>query len=77
MTMLGQIEIRKQISERLKQARESAGYKTAEDFCEDFGIDPKLYVRHEDGKSAIKASHAVLYSRRLRVPLFWLMLGEE
>ena len=34
MTMLGQIEIRKQISGRLKQARESAGYKTAADFAE-------------------------------------------
>lgn len=77
MTMLGQIEIRKLIAQRLKQARESAGYKTAEDFCEDFGIDPKLYVRHEEGKTVVKASHAVLYSRRLHVPLFWLMLGEK
>jgi hypothetical protein len=77
MTVLGQIEIRKLIAERLKKARVSAGYKTAGDFCRDFAVDPKLYVRHEEGKSAIKASQAVLYSQRLRVSLFWLMLGEE
>lgn len=77
MAMIGQVGLRKQIAGRLKQARNSAGYKTAEDFCEKNALELKIYLKHEDAKSVIRASHASLYSRLLGVSLFWLMLGDD
>ncbi|MDF3055120.1 MAG: hypothetical protein K0Q74_1027 [Gammaproteobacteria bacterium] len=77
MTTIGQVQIRKQVADRLKKARQSAGYKTAKSFCTEHNIDLKQYLKQEEGKAAIKASHAVLYARCLNVSLFWLMLGED
>ena len=77
MPMIGQVELRKQIAKRLKQARKAAGYKTAEAFCNKNDLASKEYVDHEDAKSPIRASHAAKYSRLLDVSLFWLMLGDE
>ncbi|HVV67468.1 MAG TPA: helix-turn-helix transcriptional regulator [Gammaproteobacteria bacterium] len=73
--MLGQIQLRKEIAGRLRRARENAGYSSAEGFCETYGILMNDYYRHESGSQSIKASHAILYCRLLKVSLHWLMIG--
>ena len=77
MAMKGQIKLRKEIADRLKQARIAAGYQTASEFSQKYALNPKVYVAHEEGKNALKASHAHAYARHLNVSLFWLMLGSD
>lgn len=75
INMLGQIQLRKEIASRLRQARENAGYMSAENFCESNGFSTKDYLRHENGNQSIKASQAISYCRLLRISLHWLMIG--
>ncbi len=75
INMLGQIQLRKEIASRLRQARENAGYMSAENFCETNGFSAKDYLRHENGNRPIKASQAISYCRLLRISLHWLMIG--
>jgi hypothetical protein len=74
--MLGQVQLRKEIAIRLKQARKSTGFDSAEDFCRKNGLSPENYPRHEDGTMALRASQAVQYCKLLKVSLHWLMFGE-
>jgi hypothetical protein len=75
--MLGQVKLRKEVANRLEQARLAAGFASAENFCEQHSIPLETYLRHETGRTAIKASHAMQYSKLLNISLHWLMLGEE
>jgi transcriptional regulator with XRE-family HTH domain len=75
--MLGQTQIKKEIGERLKDARVAAGFSTAQDFCSKHNLSLPLYQQHENGKRAIKASIAQEYCKLLNVSLNWLLLGKE
>ena len=75
--MLGQIQIREEIAERLKQARENAGFATIESFCESTGLSIEEYTDHEAGRIPLKASQAMQYCRLLHITLHWLMIGED
>ncbi len=70
------INARQEIAARLKQAREKAGYLSAKDFCEKNQL-PFSYIAFEQGKTAIKSSHAARYCKLLTISLHWLLLGEE
>ncbi len=74
--MLGQIQVRKEIAERLKQARIAAGYVSAEEFSEKNNLSIKEYLLHEEGIVVIRASHALHYCSLLNVSIQWLMLGK-
>lgn len=69
-------EIRKEISTRLQQARETAGYATAKDFCSQHNLAIDIYTKHETGERSIKASFAQQYCKLLNVSLNWLLLGD-
>lgn len=75
--MLGQIQLRKEIADRLTNARTKAGFETPEEFCQKYNIDPKKYIKHEKGQISLRASQAILYCESLQITLHWLMLGEE
>ncbi len=74
--MIGQAQLKKEIAARLKQAREAAGYTTAEAFCEKHNISLNEYREYENGVRAIKASYALEYCKFLNVSFNWLLLGE-
>ncbi len=65
------------ISERLKEAREEAGYKFAADFATKHGIHPNTYRNHENGFRGIKTPQAEKYAKLLKVSVSWLLTGEN
>lgn len=65
-----------EIHERLKQAREKAGYEHAQDAAEAFGWNPVTYRSHEAGDRGIRKPVAEKYARALHVPFEWLYLGK-
>ena len=75
--MLGQIQIREEIAERLKQARKNSGFSSGESFCNSAGLTVSEYINHETGRTALKASQAMRYCRLLHITLHWLMFGED
>lgn len=75
--MLGQTLIKREIGDRLRQARLDAGFANADDFCARYNIPPVLYEEHESGERAIKVSSAQLYCHLLSITLNWLMLGRR
>ncbi|HVV67922.1 MAG TPA: hypothetical protein VHE99_02640 [Gammaproteobacteria bacterium] len=75
--MLGQIQLREEIAERLKQARQNSGFASVEDFCKSTGLPIAEYLNHETGRTALKASQAMQYCRLLHITLHWLMFGQD
>ncbi|MGB3814008.1 MAG: helix-turn-helix domain-containing protein [Shinella sp.] len=63
------------IGERLRQAREAAGFKTAKAAAVSLGVSYPTYSQHENGTRGI-VREAELYSRRYKVSLDWLMRGK-
>jgi len=61
-------------SERLRWAREKAGYDTPTDAARALGIKEPTYLAHENGSRGFKAK-AERYSRAFRVNLDWLVTG--
>lgn len=60
--------------ERLKWARERAGFEYASDAAEAMGVPEPTYLAHENGSRGLKA-RAEQYARRLHVDYEWLMTG--
>ena len=67
--------LRKNIAERLKQARENAGYHSAEDFCQKNHLCLDRYLSHENAKLRIETSYAMDYCKLLNISLAWLLVG--
>jgi phage repressor protein C with HTH and peptisase S24 domain len=62
-------------SDRLKQARISAGFETATDAAASLGISPPTYAAHENGSRGISAERAARYARAFRVEPEWILYG--
>jgi len=77
MIKKGQKDVRVVIAARLKMARESAGYISAEDFCEKHGFELGYYQRHENAEHAMLTSEIIQYCAALKISVCFLMLGEE
>jgi phage repressor protein C with HTH and peptisase S24 domain len=60
--------------ERLRQAREAAGYDNAADAARAMGLRPETYHRHENGSNGLSRS-GERYARFFRVNLEWLLTG--
>lgn len=69
-------EIKKEMGERLKQARENAGYAIPQDFCTKHDLPLEAYLQHESGERGIKASNAQQYCKLLKITLDWLIIGQ-
>lgn len=63
-------------SERLKLARERAGYETAKDAAEAMGIPVPTYSQHENGRRGFPAGRAPQYARKFKVSEQWLLFGK-
>lgn len=69
--------IRKTIAERLKTARENAGYATLQAFCEQHNFPVKFYQQHENATLSMAASEIIQYCQALKISVSYLMLGYE
>ncbi len=64
-------------AERLRKAREAAGFATAADFARHVGVKPVTYRTHESGHVALKAEAAQLYADALGSSAAWLLYGKD
>lgn len=62
-------------SDRLKQAREAAGFEKASDAARRLDMHYQTYAAHENGSRGIKVSAARRYAKAFGVSFEWLMLG--
>lgn len=65
-----------EIAERLKRARERAGYSTAADAVRKFDWTYPTYSAHENGHRGIKRPDLEKYAFAFDVPLEWLVTGK-
>jgi phage repressor protein C with HTH and peptisase S24 domain len=61
--------------DRLKTARQRAGFETATEAAQRFGWAISTYVGHESGARGFKDSTAIDYARAFRCPPEWILLG--
>lgn len=62
--------------ERLRKAREAAGYLTAAQAARRFGWKEAAYRHHENGTAGFKPAQAVAYGRAFGVTPEWLLFGQ-
>lgn len=63
--------------DRLKKAREKAGYATPTDAARAFGWTTSTYLAHENGTRGITQKAANRYGRALRCNPAWIMYGGD
>lgn len=63
-------------SDRLKQAREAAGYPTAAAAARAFGFHPQNTRDHEAGRRGIAPEQASAYARAYRTTPEWILFGK-
>ena len=60
--------------QRLRKARESAGYETASAAAEAMGVNIPTYIHHENGTNGLSRA-GERYARFFRISLEWLLQG--
>jgi len=65
------------MNDRLRKAREGAGYKTATDAIDHFGWKSSTYRAHENGQNNFRVDDASTYADAYGVTAAWLLIGEE
>ena len=63
--------------ERLKSARQKAGFRTASDAADRFGWSQPTYRSHENGTRGLTIDTAKVYAQAFRVEPAWLAFGDE
>lgn len=63
------------MSDRLRQARERAGFTSAQEAASRFGWNVTTYRHHENGTRNFPRPKAAMYARAFRVSPEWLLLG--
>lgn len=63
-------------AERLKKARKDAGFRTARDAAASLGIPYSTYAGHENSSRAYETDDAVIYARKFKVTIEWLLTGK-
>lgn len=64
-----------EMSDRLKRAREAAGFTTAAEAADALGISKFTYAQHENGIRGFKRDRADQYARKFKVSVEWLLYG--
>jgi DNA-binding XRE family transcriptional regulator len=62
--------------DRLRQAREGAGYRTADAFAKAHDLSDSTYRSHENGARGLTVAVGRHYGELLGVPWTWIMTGE-
>ncbi len=65
-----------EMGDRLRQARDAAGIKTAADAAKRFGWRPSTYSAHENGQNQFSVEQCSEYAAAYRVSRSWLAWGE-
>lgn len=63
--------------ERLREARQRAGYQHAKTAAEAMGVPPATYIQHENGVRRFPSDRAKRYAKFFRVTPEWLLYGTE
>jgi phage repressor protein C with HTH and peptisase S24 domain len=63
-------------NQRLRQAREGAGFSSARSAALRFGWTPSTYASHENGQTPVPAKEAPKYGKAFKVSAAWLLTGE-
>ncbi len=63
-------------NQRLREAREAAGFSTAKDAAMSMGIPVSTYIGHENGHRGFPAARAPQYARKFKVAEEWLLYGK-
>lgn len=63
------------ISDRLRQARRTAGYKGPGEAASALGVSRFTYTQHENGTRGFKRDSAVQYAKKFKVSVEWLLTG--
>ena len=64
------------VAERLRLAREHAGFRHASDAARAYGWREPTYLSHENGTRGVPIEKAKQYARRFKVNPAWLLTGE-
>lgn len=64
-------------ADRLRTARERAGYPTPTEAANAFGWNPVTYRAHENGQNGLRPDPARRYAKAFRVSAAWLLTGES
>jgi transcriptional regulator with XRE-family HTH domain len=64
------------IHERLRTARESAGFSSASAAARYLGIAPSTYTAHENGQNKYNHDEAVRYAKAFKTTAKWLLFEE-
>lgn len=64
-------------AQRLKMARERAGFKTATEAARALGVSNSTYSAHENGQNGLKLQYARKYAQKFKVSQSWLLTGED
>ncbi|MGP1255225.1 MAG: LexA family protein [Kiloniellales bacterium] len=65
------------VAERLRQAREAAGYSSAASFARAMGMLDATYRHHENGQRLPGPEQIRDYAKKLNVSYLWLLTGES
>ncbi|MDF0543364.1 S24 family peptidase [Sphingobium sp. H39-3-25] len=63
-------------AERLRFARERAGFQSAKDAAVSLGVPTSTYIGHENGSRGIPRDRAPQYARKFKVTEEWLLYGK-
>lgn len=63
-------------NERLRFAREKAGYATAVEAADALGVPRSTYIGHENGHRGFPAKQAPKYARKFKVSEEWLLYAK-
>ena len=63
------------LSDRLRDARQDAGFASAREAADALGVPPATYAAHENGTRGVKSDAVKRYARRFGVSVQWLMFG--
>lgn len=63
-------------NERLRAARERAGFQTAKEAALAMGVPVSTYIGHENGHRGFPAKRAPQYARKFKVSEEWLLYGK-
>lgn len=63
-------------NQRLRQARENAGFSTAKEAAQSMGVPVSTYIGHENGHRGFPAQRAPQYARKFKVTEEWLLYGK-
>jgi transcriptional regulator with XRE-family HTH domain len=63
--------------DRLREARQNAGFKSARSAAIKFGWTPSTYASHENGQTPVPVGEAKIYAQAFKSSWAWILTGEK